>query len=164
MLASLVGAQRAAPLHAGPRQMLPLALALVVWLSGCAVQPGKHSAVQASQRAVVESYLAALNRRDVLALTAYVEPAFEWYSIVNGERVAEVASREELAAMLTRYFEANKTTRWNIEAVSPVGGYLAVDERSEWSEDGRTQSRNTLGVYELHDGRIRRVTYFLNGR
>jgi len=150
--------------HAGPPRASVLGLLCIVLLSACAAHPVKYSASDRSQLAVVENYLAALNRRDVLALTAHVDPAFQWFSAVDGERIEEVASREGLASMLTSYFRSNTSMQWRIESATAVDGKLAVEERTEWIEDGRMLSRHTLGVYELHDGRIRRVTYFLNER
>ncbi len=130
-------------------------------LVGCATTGRPHKNETPSSLSVVEQYLAALNRRDLLMLTAYVTPDVEWYSIVDGKRILEVAGRVELAQMLTRYFEQHQRTQWVIEQSSVAQNVLAVTERSEWSEGGPTNSRTSLGVYELHDGRIRRMTYFL---
>jgi ketosteroid isomerase-like protein len=137
-------------------------VSIAMLLTGCAAQPLKQSRIEVSGLAVVENYFAALNRRDLLPLTAYVTPDFEWVSMIDGERVVEVASREELADMLRVYFERNQNPKWRIESVNAAGNVLAVAERAEWIESGATQSRKSLGVYELHDGRIRRVTYFLS--
>jgi ketosteroid isomerase-like protein len=152
-----VGAQHAAPLE---RAVTMILMALL--LGGCATQPVKQSTLDSAQYSVIENYFAALNRRDLLPLTAYVTPDFEWVSMVDGERVVEVSSREALSEMLRAYFERNQSPSWRIEAVNASGNVLAVTERTEWVENDATQSRNTLGVYELQDGRIRRVTYFLS--
>jgi limonene-1,2-epoxide hydrolase len=153
-----VGARQVASL----RQQVVAILLIGTALAGCATAPAKQSGAELSQRAVIENYMAALNRRDLLPLTAYVTPDFEWLSMVNGERVVEVTSREALADMLRVYFERNQNPKWRIESVSASGNMLAVTERVEWIENGSSQSRNSLGVYELQDGRIRRVTYFLS--
>jgi limonene-1,2-epoxide hydrolase len=131
-------------------------------LSACATTP--HTSQTQSQLEVVERYLGALNRRDLLMLTAYVAPDFEWLSMVNGERVLEVSGREALATALKQYFADNRSTRWSIQSANVIGDHLVVDERSEWREGDMTQARHSLGIYELHDGRIRRVTYFLSGQ
>jgi ketosteroid isomerase-like protein len=134
-------------------------LALAALLSACSSQRIKPDG--ASSRAVIESYFAALNRRDLLALTAYVTPDFEWVSMVDGERIVEVESREALTENLRRHFERHEFFRWSAERVDVVGSIVGVTEHSEWREDGAPQSRTTLGVIELQDGRIRRVTYYL---
>jgi len=146
------------PQHA-LRLLLLLAAALIVL--GCAsiVRPSK--AATQSSLSIVEQYLAALNRRDLLMLTAYVTPDVEWYSTIDGKRLQEVASRAELAQMLTRYFAEHQRTKWVIEQSSVAANFLAVTERSEWDEGEGIRSRTSLCVYELQDGRIRRMTYFL---
>jgi limonene-1,2-epoxide hydrolase len=139
---------------------------LATTLVGCAglsAAPSAHSGQPpASGQIVIEKYLAALNRRDLLALTAYVTPDVEWYSMVNGERILEVSGRDALTQSLQQHFAGHANTTWSIEAAQTIGNHVAVTERSQWSEDGRVQSRSTLGVYEFVSGRIRRITYFLS--
>jgi ketosteroid isomerase-like protein len=134
-------------------------IALAALLSACASPRTKPEG--AASRAVIENYLAALNRRDLLALTAYVTPDFEWVSMVDGERIVEVESREALAQTLRQHFARHEFYRWGAERMEVVGGAVAVTEYSEWRENEKPQSRTALGVFELTDGRIRRVTYFL---
>jgi len=137
-----------------------ISIVALLALVGCAT-PGAPKS-QSDSMFVVENYFAALNRRDALALIAYVSPDVEWFSMVGGERVQEVSGREALVATLKQYFERTAETKWKIEGVTATVGKLAVTERSEWTENGATQSRTTLGVFELDDGRIRRITYFLD--
>ena len=136
-------------------------LALGLLLSSCAVTARTSRAPELSSLAVVQDYLAALNRRDLLALTAYVAPDVEWYTTIHGERTTEVSSREALAGLLKRYFSEHSYTQWTIEQSTATGSYLAVVERSEWRDDNAAGSRTSVCVYELADSRIRRITYFL---
>src|SRR5689334_8798739 len=133
---------------------------LVVFAGGCA---NTRTLGPSTPLKVIEDYLASLNRRDLLALTAYTTVDVEWYSIVDGERIQEVAGRDALANSLKQFFERYAATSWKIESSASLGNRVAVKERSEWTEAGRSQSRTTLGIYELSDGRIRRITYFLDG-
>ncbi len=135
--------------------------ALIVCVSGCATTSG-HATTATSSRAIVERYLAALNRRDLLALTAYVTPDVAWYSVVGGRRILELTGREALDKSLAQFFQQHSRTQWTIESAQVVDRRVAVNERSEWNEGERMQSRSSLGVYELSDGRICRITYFLN--
>lgn len=136
--------------------------AVAVFLfSGCATT---RSVAPSTPLKVVESYFASLNRRDLLALTAYTTVDVEWFSQIDGERIQEVAGRDALAKSLTQFFDKYTATHWRIEGAETVDNRVVVRERSEWSENGKTQSRTALGVYELSDGRIRRITYYLSGR
>ena len=140
---------------------LVLCLALAMLCAACATSPHKSASADASTRAVIGGYFDALNRRDLLVLTAYVTPDFQWLSIVDGERIVEVESREALVETLRKHFEQYEIFRWNVVDARVLDDQVAVTERSEWREGGAPQQRETLGVFELRDGRIRRVTYFL---
>lgn len=144
-------------------QLLLAAMALGGALSGCVSTQGvaaKHSPLTG----VVAQYFDALNRRDLLALAAYVTPDVEWYSIVAGERILEVSGREPLTQALQGYFDATKRTHWAIKSVQSVANTIAIVERSEWSEAQGTQARDSIAVYEFVDGRIRRMTHYLNSK
>jgi limonene-1,2-epoxide hydrolase len=143
----------------------PIALGLVSVLllcfaSGCATTQSK--AASNSPLAIVEQYLAALNRRDLLVLTAYVAPNVTWYSLVNDERITEVSGRETLAKTLTSYFAHNSQTHWAIEQAVVTGQTVAVRERSQWRAADSNGERVSLAVYEILDGRIARISYFLD--
>ena len=152
----LVGAQHAAPLRCGWAVAVMIAL-----LSSCASTPSKQAA-PASPLTIVEQYLSALNRRDLLMLTAYVTPDVTWYSIVKGERITEVSGRQALAQTLTNYFASTQKTEWAIEQAIVVAQTVSVRERSQWRADDGNGERSSLAVYEIVDGRIARITYFLD--
>jgi hypothetical protein len=152
----VVGAQHAAPLRCGW-----VVVVLITLLSSCAATPSKNAAPH-SPLPIVEQYLAALNRRDLLALTAYVTPDVAWYSVVHGERITELTGREALAKTLASYFAGTQKTQWTIEQATVVAQTVAVRERSQWSADDGSGDRVSLAVYEIVDGRIARISYFLD--
>jgi limonene-1,2-epoxide hydrolase len=134
-------------------------LLLLCLLSACATTPFKAAAP--TPLAVVEQYQSALNRRDLLVLTAYVTPDVTWYSVVNGERIQEVSGREELLQTLRNYFAQNQQTHWGIEHSTAVKQLVSVRERSQWSTADSSGERVSLVVYEVRDGRIASITNFL---
>jgi ketosteroid isomerase-like protein len=132
--------------------------------TGC-VTPGSNGArsAEAQPRAIVAAYYEAINRRDLLALPAYVAPDVTWYSIIDGERLLEVDSREALAEAFTTYFARFPETSVRVEAWLAVGTTVAVRERTGWSDGASSGGGERLGVFELEHERIVRVTYFLPG-
>lgn len=138
-----------------------LAFALVALFAGCAASPGRAVPSQ-DARAVVERYLQAINRRDLVSLAAFATPDVEWISLANGERIVEVSGREALRQAYEEYFKQNMFAHWRIERALVNDRYVAVVERSEWGEGATRESRISMGVYEIVDGRIRRITYFLH--
>jgi ketosteroid isomerase-like protein len=147
-----------------PHQAFRISVMLVTLVfAGCATTTRQAKPATQSSLAIVEQYVAALNRRDLLALTAYVAPDVEWYSVVDDERILEVTGREALTQTLQRYFAQNQQTHWSIEHATVVDRRVAVRERSQWhSSDGQNGERVSLSVYELRDGRIARISYFLD--
>jgi len=131
--------------------------------TGCVTTTGGNDArsADAQPRQIVAAYYEAINRRDLLALPAYVAPDVSWYSVIDGERLLEVDSREDLAAAFTTYFERFPETRVSVEAWLEAGEIVAVRERTGWSDGASSGSGERLGVFELEDQRIVRVTYFL---
>ena len=73
----------------------------------------------------------------------------------------ELAGRDALRQALSSYFAQNQDTRWSIEQSMVVEQTIAVRERSAWRAAEGSGERVTLVTYELRDGRIARITYFL---
>jgi len=90
-----------------------------------------------------------------------VSPDVEWYSFLAGERILEVENREGLKEAFETYFARFAETRATIESAWVVGDLVAVRERTQWSDGTLRGSGERLGVFELADGRIVRITYFL---
>lgn len=136
------------------------ACALAVFLAGCASAP--RSAGERGAEAVVRNYHAALNRGDLLPLTLYVTPDVEWYTVVDDQRILEVSGREALSEALRAYLARDQEASWGFDVALSHGAFVAVRERSRWrGADGRGE-RVSLCVYEIHDGRIRRITQYLS--
>jgi ketosteroid isomerase-like protein len=106
----------------------------------------------------VRSYFSAVARRDWSALTAYTTPDIEWYSVADGQHALESSGREALVQLLQQFFAREPGTQWSIDSELSTGDYIAVSERARGEQGGR----RSLGIYQLQDGRIRRITYFLN--
>src|SRR5215831_13645179 len=97
-----------------PLMILRLAYCLLcvgsLLLAGCAADARRADHPKAD---VVDEYIAALNKRDLLLLTAYVTPDVEWRSVVNGEAILEVAGRDALKSMLEKFFAQHERTHWS---------------------------------------------------
>ena len=144
-----------------PLRALGFVLLALLLATGCSTLKVKEDS---SPVTVVENYLSALNRRDLMVLTAYVEPNVTWYSVVKGERIQEVVGREALKETLRSYFAQNEKTEWRIEQVTTTDQTVAVRERSVWQSKSDHGARISLAVYEISGGRITRITHYLAER
>lgn len=111
-------------------------------------------------REVVERYLAAYNDHDVAAMLALAHPDIQWLSI-DGDRVrVETEGAEALGKALRDYFEAVPSARSTIDSKMVSGNRVSVRERAHWESEAGPKSQAALSVYEIDDGRVRRVWYF----
>jgi ketosteroid isomerase-like protein len=144
---------------------LLLSLTAMCLLAACATATYDRSVAghgSSASIAVLENYLAALNRRDLLVLAAHVAPDVKWHSIADGEVIVDARNRQELAALLEQYFKLYPHTRWEIETTLASEAKVAVVERSEWGERQPFESKMSMSVYEIEDGRIKRITQFID--
>ena len=109
----------------------------------------------------MERWIDAFNRHDVEAMTAEVDPAFEWF-MVDGEKVTvETRGVDALRDSMRGYFEGLPSARSKVEDVMVSGAYVTLRERASWtSKSGEQKSQSALAVYELREGKLRRAWYF----
>lgn len=118
--------------------------------------PSSASAIE-----VVESQIEAFNAHDATALAELVSDDFVWLSVQGDTIDVAVQGRTALRESMKRYFESVPSVRSTLESAVATGPFVAVRERVRWKEDeGRTRSQASLAVYQIEEGRIRRVWYF----
>lgn len=111
--------------------------------------------------AVVRAQLAAFNVRDVEAMIRLVTDDFVWYNIKGDEMSVEARGREALKKGMEGYFKSLPSARSEIHTMSTNGYFVSVRERATWkSKSGEDRSQNALAVYEVIDGKIKRVWYY----
>jgi len=110
--------------------------------------------------AAVEALTAAFNDHDVDAMLALVSDEVEWLS-VNGATVGvEAAGKQTLSEGMAGYFDSCPSCRSALEQLMPAGSRVCAFERASWESADGPDSQHSLAVYELQDGRVRRVYYF----
>ena len=93
-------------------------------------------------------------------MAALVTEDFEYFS-VNGETVSvDAKGRDALRQSMEGYFKSFPDARSVIEHATVTGPYVAFRERVTWTGKSGPKSQASLGVYEVHEGLIRRVWYF----
>ena len=123
--------------------------------------PGSTNYPTTPEAAILRAYLDAFNRHDSDAVAAFCAEDVKWLS-VDGDKVApETSSRADLQAWLTGYFKSFPTVRSDFLSLEQTGPILSVRERASWeNKAGQRVAQQAVGVYEIRDGRIRRVWYF----
>lgn len=113
-----------------------------------------------SPEEVVERYMAAYNDHDIEAMLALVDADVQWLSI-DGERIrVETEGSGALAEAMRGHFESMPSTRSEIETMMVSGSRVSVREKARCRIGDEWREQAALSVYQVADGRIRRVWYF----
>ena len=108
---------------------------------------------------VREAYL-AFNAHDAERFVSHVAADVQWFTVTGSELKTETAGREPLLAYLQRYFKSLPTVRSRMDPSFVVGNKVAVREVVTWTSSSGERSQSALAVYEVVDGKIRRVWYY----
>jgi hypothetical protein len=134
-----------------------LMLSLVLLLLPAAVS----AAGEVPPGEVVDRFVSAFNGRDFRALLTLAHPDIEWLSVSASGVSTETRGRTELQASLSAYFDSCPSCRSEVEVGTVTGPYVAAVETAQWtSAGGDLRSQTSLCVYEILDGRVRRVWYY----
>ena len=120
----------------------------------------QSSASSTEAEKVVRSFVDAYNRHDIPGLLTLADPDIEWLSVEADTVRAETRGRDALGRSLTSYFKQFPTSQSTIDSVVSNGPWVAARERAEWTDKTGPRSQSSLSVYEIHDGRVRRVWYY----
>lgn len=110
---------------------------------------------------VVQRFVAAFNGRDLPEMLALAHPDIEWLSVSGSDAATETRGRKELEASLSSYFESCPSCRSTVAIGATTGPYVAAVEIARWETESGTRSQSSLSVYEIVEGRVRRVWYYL---
>jgi acetyl esterase/lipase len=110
---------------------------------------------------VVRAHAAAFNTHDVDAMIRLVADDIVWYNIKGDEMSVEARGSEALKKGMESYFKSLPSTKSEIHTMFTNGNFVSVRERATWkSKTGEDRSQNALAVYEVVDGKIKRVWYY----
>lgn len=134
-----------------------IALLAILALPLAAVAQG---APEPDPRQIVERFLEAFNRHDVEAMLALAHPDVQWLS-VDGDKISvETAGQAALRDSMKGYFASLPTVRSTFESTLVAGPYVTVVERARWQGKSGERTQAALAVYEVREGKVRRVWYY----
>ncbi len=125
------------------------------FVSGCAPKPPANEVPDA-----VAGLFESFNQHNPQAMMAFVTEDVEWLSVDGQEVGVETTGRAELESAMQDYFDGIPDVQTTIEAIITAGDYLAIRERSSWPTEEGTKTAAALAVYQIDDGKVRRLWYF----
>ena len=109
---------------------------------------------------VVRAFVGAFNVQDLPALLALADSSIAWISVLGDSVAIETRGRAALEASLAAYFRRLPSARSTLEALTVSGPWVTVRERAYWEGSAGPRTQAAVAVYEIRDGRVRRVWYF----
>lgn len=140
------GLRKAAAKHA-------LAAALIAAALGTTAQAGETNDV-------VSALMDAYNRHDVAAMRALWADDIVWYDVKGDEMTASVRSAAAFEAGMRDYFKAFPNVQSKLSGARESGAFLTGVETARWTSKGEKRSQSAPVVYEVRDGKVRRVWYY----
>lgn len=115
----------------------------------------------ASPESAVRGYCEALGQGRVAEALKGVAPDVVWSQEAAGPSRVEARGTQALAARLEADLKARPGAKVDLHMVTPNGAFVSLRERVTWGPSGGpSMSRNALVVYEVAEGRIRRIWRF----
>ena len=110
---------------------------------------------------VVRSLTEAFNARDLDAVLRRVAEDAEWIQTDGDQTRVILRGREAIKAAVTAQFKKDPSDRRELHMLTPNGAFVSVRERAvEKAGTDEERSSNALSVFEVEDGRVRRVWSF----
>ncbi len=136
------------------KHAIALLAALALPLAAVAQAPEPDS------RQVVERFLEAFNSHDVEAMLALAHPDVQWLT-VDGDKISvDTAGQAALRDSMKSYFASLPTVRSTFESTMVAGPYVTVVERARWQGKSGERTQAALAVYQVQEGKVRRVWYY----
>ncbi len=112
------------------------------------------------QEAVVRQFVEAFNRKDLDGLLALADTGISWISVIGDSTRVEVHGQPGLRVSLESYFQSFPSASSTLESVRGVNRWVSAWERSTRDTPEGPRIQLSLSVYEVQDGRVRRVYYY----
>lgn len=111
--------------------------------------------------AVIRTYVAAFNAKDLDAMMRGVARDFVWMS-VSGDSLTDVGRGvDEFRQLIAGYFRAVPSARSELIKIDATGPWVTTHERTRWdAAPTEVGGQASVVVYEVHGGLIRRAWFY----
>ena len=116
------------------------------------------SHAQSSQKIkVITDYFDTYNSHQVDSLVTMISADFKMYSVSQDTTTLDINGKEALRKWLRGYFNDLPEVSSSTSGINVSGNYVSFIETAHW---GESKSQSSLAVYEVVNGKIRRVWYY----
>lgn len=111
---------------------------------------------------VLQKQVEAFNSKDINSLVRNVTQDFKWYYIGSDSLILEVDGQEKFRTSMESYFNFISEVETVIDDYTVEGNKISFKETVHYQTSaGKEGSASAMAIYEIKDGLIFRVWYFL---
>lgn len=138
---------------------------LATLLLGRAADAGAQRAVTSPRdtmpTAVVRTYVAAFNAKDLDAMMRTVASDMSWMSVAGDSLTGIGRGVDAFRRLIDGYFKAVPSARSELLKTDATGPWVTTHERTSWDASASAvRGQTSLVVYEVREGRIRRAWFY----
>lgn len=106
---------------------------------------------------ILRDYFEAYNQHAIETVLEMVSDDIRVYSVTSDTVTIDIEGKVNLRNWLTNYFQDLPKVSSEISGINEVGNRISFTETAYWGEE---RSQSSLAVYEIMEGKIRRVWYY----
>lgn len=130
---------------------------MLILLTLCLLNPPQTN----DPHKVITHFFEAFNQHDPDAMATLMHPQIAWLGIKDDQVSVEMQGADTIKTSMVGYFKQLPTVRSEIQSYAVTGNFISVSERVTWkNKKGETRSQQSLSVYQITEGKIRRVWYY----
>ena len=93
-------------------------------------------------------------------MMALADDAIVWLAVEGDSTTVMTNGTEALREEMKGYFGPNASPKSAVEILKSHGNFVTALERAYWMQDGEEKSQASFAVYEVTEGKVRRVWYY----
>lgn len=110
---------------------------------------------------IVEQLIESFNEHDAKKMAKLLSDDCEVYYVdENGKALLASNTASALEKEMVAYFKNLPDVKSTVVQSLATSRFVSIQEKVEWQVQTRTFSQSSLGVFEIADGKIRRVWYY----
>ena len=111
---------------------------------------------------ILEDQINAFNNRDIEHLLSNIEEGFKWFYVSKDTMLLEVAGKKHFEQSMIKYFENIKKVQAEIIDFTVFKSRITFHEQVRYTNaKGEEKVTAAMGIYEIRNGLIHRVWYFI---
>ena len=113
-----------------------------------------------SEIEVVYKLTDAFNAHNVDDMLKWVHDDVKWFFIQDDKLEMSTSGKDELRTAMFGYFDGIPSARSEVLDELINGPFIVLKEQASWETSTGRKSQTAIGIYEVTDGKVKRVWYY----